>query len=98
MKALIRLIAILTKLGNSPDLTTQAPFLLCFALLSSIVDNTDTAQARERRSTKRSIRLDFFFAGRPTATDGVSDIQTPSRKHSDHQVEHLGCIPKCLCK
>jgi hypothetical protein len=36
MKALIRLITTATRFADSPDLTPQVAFLLCFGLLSSI--------------------------------------------------------------
>jgi hypothetical protein len=44
MKALIRLIATATRFADSPDLTPQIAFLLCFGLLSSIGGGVGEAQ------------------------------------------------------
>jgi hypothetical protein len=44
MKALIRFITIATRFADSPDLTTQLAFLLCFGLLSTIGGGIGEAQ------------------------------------------------------
>jgi hypothetical protein len=44
MKALIRLITTATRFADSPDLTPQVAFLLCFGLLSSIGGGIGEAQ------------------------------------------------------